>query len=189
MKLTAEIGMWPGWLCLEQSVSLEILDLVNVGFLLIGACVGYILSAGRESWSSSAFQLAVFLCAWCFYSYGLFSNRIHSLFIDLDYCLSVFDEMSLRPHTNGRRGKIGSNGMSDWWMVLDLLGSNPASSFCWLVVSIQQILLGWEKTHRNPLLANADICLGREVFVHNYECQKDTKPVVLSLTEALLCCY
>lgn len=46
--MTAEVGMQPGWLCLEQSVSLGTLALVNVGLLLTGACVGYMLPAGRE---------------------------------------------------------------------------------------------------------------------------------------------
>lgn len=58
-------------------------------FFVDRACVGYMFSAGRERKGicSSACQLAVFLCALCFYSHGLYSNRIHSLLLHLDYCL------------------------------------------------------------------------------------------------------
>lgn len=110
--------------------------MVNIGFLLIGLCGGggvgwgggYMLSAARKRKGicPSAFQLIVFLwvffvLGWFFwgggeevcYPHGLFNSRIHSVCLDLDYCPSVFDERSLRPQANERRGKTGSNGMSD----------------------------------------------------------------------------
>lgn len=99
--------MWPGWLCLEQSISLGTLALADVGFLLIGACVGYILSAGRERKGicSSAFQPAVFLCVWCFYSCGLCSIEFTPFFL--------IYEMSLSPRQMG--GKVRLEAME--WVI------------------------------------------------------------------------
>lgn len=70
------------------------INCISLGFF----CFGVVFFGGGEE-----------VC----YPHGLFNSRIHSVCLDLDYCPSVFDERSLRPQANERRGKTGSNGMSD----------------------------------------------------------------------------
>lgn len=74
------------WLLTEQSISLQTSAVVNMALLLVGACVGYMLSAARRRkgiWSS-AFQLTGFFCA-CDLS-----------FVGLDFCVCALPACSFQ---------------------------------------------------------------------------------------------